>query len=384
MGVQLYCALLRCAGVDTRLVCSLQPLSFNAGGPSMPKQPKAAKKSSDEEAFDMKPTSSFANSSVASHTSNPRQRLGHPHAANYHLPDIQSPRPQPIKLTKKPIAESPYPIFWVEVFDEAHQKWFPVDPLVTHSIAKPRVFEPPASDRENNMSYVIAFEDIGCAKDVTRRYTKAFNSKTRKNRIDSTPEGARWWRKTMRVYAREFVSDVDQIEDTELAAIEGREPMPKNIVDFKDHPVYALERHLKRNEVLVRMQEIGKVAAGRDSKVPGGKKMESVYRRRDVKVGKSADAWYRIGREVKVGEQPIKVAPPKADPDDENDDQAGVNLYSIDQTEIYKSPPIVDGRVPKNSFGNIDIFVPTMVPEGGAHIKGKFAGQSVVPTDFCR
>lgn len=176
----------------------------------------------------------------------------------------------------------------------------------------------------------------------------------------------------MRVYERGWISDIDLIEETELTAIEGREPMPKNIADFKDHPTYALERHLKRNEVLVRMQEIGKVAAGRDPKAPGGKRMESVYRRRDVKVGKSADAWYRVGREVKMGEQPIKVAPPKANrEDDEEDDQAGINLYSIDQTEIYQSPPIVNGRVPKNSFGNLDVFVPTMVPDGGVHIKSK-------------
>lgn len=382
--MQLYCALLRSAGVDARLVFSLQPLSFNAGGPSMPKPPKAAKKL-DEDAMDMKPISTgstFANHPVPSHTSNPRRRLGHPQAADYQLPDLPTPRPQPIKPTKKPIVESPYPIFWVEVFDEAHQKWFPVDPLVTLSIAKPRALEPPASDRENNMSYVIAFDDTGCAKDVTRRYAKAYNAKTRKNRIDSTPEGAKWWKKTMRPYAREWISDVDQIEDTELAAIERKESMPKNIVDFKDHPVYALERHLKRNEVLVRMQEIGKVAAGRDSKASGGKKMESVYRRKDVKVGKSADAWYRIGREVKMGEQPIKVAPPKARPDDEDEEQAGVNLYSIEQTEIYISPPVVNGRVPKNSFGNIDIFVPSMVPERGVHIKGTFFASVLILTDF--
>ena len=344
----------------------------------MPKAPKsiARPSSDDEEAVDMRVPSAFGTHGPvsASYSSNPRRRLGHPHAANYLLPEVNPPRPPQVISKRKAITESPYPIFWVEVFDEAHQKWFPVDPLVTNSIAKPRVFEPPAADRENSLTYVIAFEDAGCAKDVTRRYAKSFNAKTRKNRVDGTAEGAKWWRRTMRIYSREWISDVDQIEDTELAAIEGREPMPKNIADFKDHPTYALERHLKRNEVLVRMQEIGKVAAGRDSTVPGGKKLESVYRRRDVKVGKSADVWYRLGREVKMGEQPIKIAPPKAKLEDDGDEeQAGTNLYSFDQTEVYQSPPIVDGRVPKNSFGNIDIFVPSMVPQGGIHIKSAFS-----------
>ena len=35
VGAQLYCALLRTAGVEARLVCSLQPLSFSSAGPYM-------------------------------------------------------------------------------------------------------------------------------------------------------------------------------------------------------------------------------------------------------------------------------------------------------------------------------------------------------------
>ncbi|CZR52237.1 related to xeroderma pigmentosum group C complementing factor (homolog to excision repair protein RAD4) [Phialocephala subalpina] len=382
VGAQLFCSLLRSAEVETRLVCSLQPLSFNAGGPSMPQAPKkkarpATPESDEEEAvnthagnFQFGTPSTAATSSVPM---NPRLRLGHPNAAGYHMPNISSAARLPPKPKPKPIHESPYPVFWVEVFDEAHQKWLPVDPLVTESIARPRDFEPPANDRENSMSYVIGFEEEGCARDVTRRYTKAYNAKTRKNRVESTPGGDKWWRRAMRLYARGYSSDADQIEDTELAAIEAREPMPKNIQDFKDHPYYALERHLRRNEVLVAPREAGKIAAGRDKNAPGGKKMESVYRRTHVKIARSADAWYRLGRDVKMGEQPVKTVAPKKRPDDDDvgdevDERAGTNLYTEDQTEPCVIPPIVNGRVPKNSFGNIDIFVPSMVPPGGVHI----------------
>lgn len=302
----------------------------------------------------------------------PRQRLGHPNAADYRMPDMSGPARQPSTPKPKPIIESPHPIFWVEIFDTAHQKWFPVDPLVTESISKPRVFEPPASDRENAMCYVIAFSEDGVARDVTRRYTKAYNAKTRKQRVECTPSGDRWFRKAMRPYRRGFTSDADQIEDTELAAAEAREPMPKNIADFKDHPYYALERHLKRNEVLISTRECGKVAAGRDVSKPGGKKLESVYRRKDVRVARSADKWYRMGRDVKMGELPVKTVEPKkrADADEEGeDDRAGTNLYTEEQTELYVAPPVVNGRVPRNSFGNLDVYVPSMVPKGGVHIR---------------
>lgn len=385
LGAQLYCALLRSAGVEVRLVCSLQPLSFHAGGPAMHRgsvsviREPVPDDSDEGEAIDINgPDSPFKSAGGSSSTASPFtsfRRLGHPHAADYHMPDISAPATTPPKLKAKSIHESLYPIIWVEVLDEAHQKWFPVDPLVTETIAKPRSFEPPASDRENNMSYVIAFEEDGSARDVTRRYSKAYNAKTRKSRVDSTEAGIKWWRRTMRAYSRGWKSDLDQIEDTELAASEAREPMPKNIADFKDHPYYALERHLRRNEVLLATREIGKVAAGRDPSIPGQKKLENIYRRRDVKTVRSADAWYRLGREVKIGEQPVKTVAAKRKPEDKSpedgvdvDERAGTNLYTEAQTELYQAPPIVNGRVPKNSYGNLDIFVPSMVPKGGVHL----------------
>lgn len=306
-----------------------------------------------------------------------RRRLGHPNAADYHMPEMSTPTRVPPKPRTKVIHETPYPVYWVEVLDEAHQKWFPVDPIVSETVAKTRVFEPPASDRENSMSYVVAFEEEGSVRDVTRRYAKAYNSKTRKNRVESTEGGEKWWRKTMRAYSRGWTTDLDQIEDIQLADTEAREPMPKNVTDFKSHPTYALERHLRKNEVLVSSHIVGKLAAGRDPTSPGGKKLENIYRRRDVKVARSADAWYRLGREVKMGELPVKTVEAKRKPEDDDtredvEERAGMNLYTESQTELYQAPPVVNGRIPKNSYGNLDIFVPSMVPPGGVHLLGKF------------
>ena len=386
LGAQLYCALLRSAGVETRLVCSLQPLSFTAGGPSMPRslapalKPISLENSGEGEPVNLQgaesPLGSANRASAPGLHLTPRRRLGHPNAAAYLMPEMPPPARVPPKPKRKVIQESSYPVFWVEVFNEAHQKWLPVDPLVTESIAKPEAFEPPSNDRGNSMSYVVAFEEEGCARDVTKRYTKAYNAKTRKNRVESTEGGEKWWRRTMRTYSRGWISDADQIEDTELAKAVASEPMPKNIADFKDHPTYALERHLRRNEVLVSLHGIGRVAAGRDPTSPGGKKMENVYRRRDVKIARSANAWYRLGRDIKAHEQPVKTVAPKAGPGDEDvgdeeDDRAGTNLYTEEQTKLYVPPQIINGLVPKNDFGNLDIFVPSMVPQGGVHVPCK-------------
>ena len=120
-------------------------------------------------------------------------------------------------------------MFWVEAYNEAVQKWIPIDPLVTKSLAKPSKFEPPASDQRNSMSYVVAFEDDASARDVTRRYAKAFSAKTRKLRVESTRNGERWWTRALRFYEKPFLEDRDEVEISELTAKMAAEPMPRNV-----------------------------------------------------------------------------------------------------------------------------------------------------------
>lgn len=58
------------------------------------------------------------------------------------------------------------------------------------------------------------------------------------------------------------------------------------------------------------------------------------------------------------------------EPDVEN---AGVGQYALFQTEVYIPPRVVGGRIPKNAFGNLDVYVPSMVPPGAVHIRSREA-----------
>lgn len=89
--------------------------------------------------------------------------------------------------------------------------------------------------------------------------------------------------------------DRDAIEDAELAKREASEPMPRNVQDFKDHPTYALERHLRRNQVIHPKREVGKLSVGKIAE-----NVEAIYRRSDVHIVKSANKWYREGRDIQV------------------------------------------------------------------------------------
>ncbi|KAI7208819.1 Rad4-domain-containing protein [Hortaea werneckii] len=385
IGNQLFCALLRAAGVDARIVCSLQPLPFasSTAKPSNTPQKKPPKsvvlaiasdtdpdKPSASEASD----NSIATSRTIGKIPSARRRLGQP---SFNTSPASTAAPRATEK-KPPVRRLAYPVFWVEAFNEAHQKWIPLDPIVTGTIAKPSKLEPPAAYEFNQLSYAIAFEPDGAARDVTKRYAKAFNAKTRRSRVESSgEEGVRWWKKTMRFFQRRgLVLDRDQVEDAELTQKEAREGLPNNVQDFKDHPLYALERHTKRHEVIHPRREVGKVNAGTAAKP----RMEAVFRRRDVLVCRSADKWYRLGRIVKEGEQPLKnvvsrrpvggrrARSPSAE-DEDGATKAVTALYAPFQTELYVPPPVVKGRVPRNAFGNLDIYLPSMVPAGGTHLR---------------
>ena len=348
----------------------------------------------------------FAEFQAGATTARPRHRLGHPHAAAYHIPNMNAPSSSsssspPAKVHKEIRGESRFPVYWVEVLDIAHQEWQPVDPLVTSTQWKRQVLEPPALDRLNSLSYAIAFESDGSAHDVTRRYAKAYNSKTRRMRIDNpipstttttALTGPRWYRRALSRYARSplhpHYAVLDQIEANQLAKFEASEPMPRNVADFKDHPVYALERHLRRHEVLVPgAQSSGTVSAGTGP----NKAVERIYRRSDVRIARTKEKWWRSGRTVRPDEAAVKILPKRkakrggraddfadSDFDDDNPDRVGLfgddapsnaPLYTLAQTDLYVPPPVSpSGHVPKNRFGNIDLYVPSMVPPGGVHI----------------
>lgn len=61
-----------------------------------------------------------------------------------------------------------------------------------------------------------------------------------------------------------------------------------------------------------------------------------------------------------------------------------LELFGEWQTEKYISPPAKDGKVPRNEYGNVELFVPDMLPTGTVHLRRKICSH-VSPqnmTDF--
>lgn len=199
-----------------------------------------------------------------------------------------------------------------------------------------------------------------------------------------------WFEKALRplVKPREKWSDAEAAEGEELAkaAAPPDEPAAKKhntntLSGLKNHPELILERHLKREEAVIP----GKSHARTFVSGRGDKKVEEkVYNRADVVVCKAVENWYREGRTVKLGEQPLKMVKRRAvtlarkreiQEKQREGETATQGLYAIFQTELYIPPPVEDGIIPTNAFGNIDIYVPTMIPAGAVHIPLKGVGR---------
>ncbi|KAG0376769.1 hypothetical protein BGX24_007235 [Mortierella sp. AD032] len=230
--------------------------------------------------------------------------------------------------------------------------------------------------------------------DVTRRYTSQWTSVTKKIRVQPAgPSGFDWWAQTMAGLANPSPSVEEDIEEAELQQAEASERMPTKLGDFNNHPIYALERHIKKFEVLhPKLPVLGHIRG------------EAIYPRSCVKQVRSKENWLKRARRIKNGEViPVKLIKSRpatifqmrlqqqakisggsksdkmaldeddngsqGEPSAENGDQ--VALFGEWQTEPYQPPWVVDGKVPRNQYGRQDVFTPAMVPIGGTHLKGR-------------
>ncbi|KAJ1025928.1 hypothetical protein NDA16_002554 [Ustilago loliicola] len=294
-----------------------------------------------------------------------------------HKVKLRSFRPKQLKdseiagedTTADPVDLQAPPTMWVEVFSKPYQKWITVDPV--RSLVRPsgnRHMEPPAFDRQNKLIYVVAFEEDGYARDVTARYTKTLNSRVSRLRPPTRAKGEEeWWSKVARAIHRPQRLDRDAMEDAELQDNSSREPMPSSMNGFKDHPIYFLEKFLKRDEVVFPRRQIATFQG------------TPVFSKSDVQTLRSSRQWYNEGRVVKDGEVALKfvkargytLANKRAEEQArlEGREVAQEGLYAEFQTKLYEPPPVgPDGTIPTNGFGNIDLFVPSMLPAGADHL----------------
>ncbi|XP_040214814.1 DNA repair protein complementing XP-C cells isoform X1 [Rana temporaria] len=240
---------------------------------------------------------------------------------------------------------------WLEVYLEKEERWICVDCL-HGTVNKPSTCFKAAT---KPVVYVVGIDNSGHMNDVTRRYDPEWMTKTHKRRVD--PE---WWEETLMPFRNRDM----KLEDREEAEFESKlldKPLPTSITEYKNHPLYALKRHLLKYEAIY----------PESAAVLGYCRGEAVYSRSCVQTLHSKDTWLKEARVVRLGEVPYKMVKGQSNrarkarmADPESRDSNDLALFGPWQTEDYQPPVAVDGKVPRNEFGNVYLFKPCMLPIG--------------------
>ncbi|XP_046394535.1 DNA repair protein complementing XP-C cells homolog [Ischnura elegans] len=241
---------------------------------------------------------------------------------------------------------------WAEVFLEMEEKWISVDVPngKVHCVVELH------AKATSPVLYILAFGNDLCLKDVTRRYCPQWLSVTQKKRVDE-----RWWNRAIAPF-KPPRNAFDRREEEEMDEELESRPLPSSINEYKNHPLYALKRHLLKFEAIYPP----------DAPTLGFIRGEPVYSRDCVHQLHSRETWIKEAKLVRLGEKPYKIV--KARP--KYDRMSGkvitdlpLELFGPWQVDDYIPPPAVDGKVPRNEYGNVDLYKTCMLPAGTVHLR---------------
>ncbi|KAJ2337508.1 hypothetical protein GGI00_000192 [Coemansia sp. RSA 2681] len=300
-------------------------------------------------------------------------------------------------------AQSPahtVPEFWCEVFDQISERWVPINAYMG-TIEHPSSLVKQQKRQQCAFPYIVGLDSQNFMRDITRRYAHDFTNTTLRRRLESVDEKvdkrARvWWEQWITRWSNSSDSeanDRDEREDEDMEIRARPSAIPKRIADFAKSPYYVLQRNLRQNEIIYPAQPVVGVIKG-----------ELVYLRENVRVLRTRHAWMREGRQVKAGQVAAKQIKQRAvtarsklaaEAMEASGIEPTADLYGEWQTELFQPPPVRNGRVPRNEFGNVNLFTDSMLPAGAAYVPsasakrvckelGIDAADAVVGFDFRR
>ena len=248
---------------------------------------------------------------------------------------------------------------WVEVYLKKEDCWIPVSP-VDKIFNKPYAIE---KQTVKTISYVFVFDNYNCVKDVTKRYSAKWGSVNQKLRVDwMDKERGKKWLKSFGAIFKPLDATFDAKEDIQIADQMCNMPIPGTVAELKDHPLYVLERHLLKFEVL----------HPKTAPILGYVRNEPVFARKNVKLCHTEQTWLKEGMSVKQGEYPVKYVKPLISTHKlkklEGQEIPMAGLFGEWQVELFKSPPVVDGRIPRNEYDNVNLFKMHMLPPGSVYL----------------
>jgi len=156
--------------------------------------------------------------------------------------------------------------------------------------------------------------------------------------------------------------DDDAKEDDDLNQSVEQEPIPLTLGECKKHPIYAVEHFLTKFQV-IRPKGKEHIVGTIISKG----KVYHVYRRCNVHTLQSREKWIRSLRQVKEGEDPVKLVRGRRRKGEEEGQQ--IALFGEWQTNRWKRPKInQDGSIPRSKYGHVEVWTKGHLPLGCLHV----------------
>lgn len=232
----------------------------------------------------------------------------------------------------------------------------------------------PSQFCQMTMHFVLSLSNDGLIHDVSARYMKDISYRWF-NRLDLRTDlgkSALLLQSILRIlnrskqYSHDDNKELDQLRDMAMANY----TIPSTFSAMKNSPNFITPSTLRYNEVII-------PGTAHVKKIKLNEKKEPVYFKNSIIYGKSEQQWKLLGRSIKPNSHPIKYA--KATPrtiynkrvynqnEIENPGLNRVPLFSFDQTSPYIKMKVtkIDGQLvlPKNKYGNIEIFRENMIPD---------------------
>ncbi|KAK6747092.1 hypothetical protein RB195_000370 [Necator americanus] len=245
--------------------------------------------------------------------------------------------------------------YWIEYWDKKQKRWICVDPL-HGTVDEPNSIE---DNLTKPVTYVFAIDNEGGVREITARYASEFlRPDFRRLRTDQ-----KWIADTLKAKFIRANRERGELEDLHMRQELVNKPLPTTLSEYKNHPLYVLEKDLLKFEGIYPKPECQKPLG----EVRGHK----VYPRSTVYTLQSALNWIKMARSVKEGEKAYKVVKARSNPriPAEQREQRYLDVFGFWQTEPFRPPKVENGRIPRNEFGNVYMYQPTMCPIGAVHLR---------------
>merc|ERR1711892_1274574 len=137
--------------------------------------------------------------------------------------------------------------------------------------------------------------------------------------------------------------------------------IPINLKKLRVHPKFVAARHVKRYEIIWPTDTAPITQIEIDENT-----VEDVYLRKNVRTLHTRGTWIQKARMVREGEVPAKKIANWMQNKKQNKakDYKGSELFGKWQVDHFQPPVAVNGKVPRNAYGNCDLHHACMLPLG--------------------